>query len=308
MKTLYPDIGLQRVCRLFGKTRQAFYEHGWRSSDSGLQEALIVDLVKTIRISLPRIGGVKLLHLLKDDFAAHNISIGRDSFFRLLKKYELLIRRRKRYTVTTNSNHPFKKWKDLVKEMQLNETEQLWVSDITYLRTKSGFIYLSLITDAYSHKIIGYHLSQQLKAQGCLITLNKALGSRTKNNNTLIHHSDRGIQYCCEPYVSLLQQNGIQISMTESGSPYDNAVAERVNGILKTELRLDDIFVSYAAAVSVVHNAIDVYNRLRPHFSISNLTPEKAHITTDPLIRTWKPKKYCKAKSVLLQTTVKPDQ
>lgn len=300
MKAFYPHIGIERLCRLFGKTRQAFYDHSWRSSDDQLQEALIIDLVRTVRSSLPRIGGIKLLHILKDDFAAHNIRIGRDRFFQLLKKHDLLVRRKRRYVVTTLSNHPFKKWKDLVKTMRVNKSEQLWVSDITYLNTRTGFIYLSLITDAYSRKIVGYHLSQQLKAQGCVIALNKALNSRTTNRH-LVHHSDRGIQYCCELYVSLLQQNGIAISMTESGSPYDNAVAERINGILKTELRLDDVFNSYAAAVPVVHHAIDAYNRLRPHYSISGLTPEKAHTTTDPLIRQWKSKKYCKAKSVSLQ-------
>jgi len=299
MKVFYPSVSLQRLCGLFGKTRQAFYDHQRRCSDELLQGALVVDLVKTIRYSLPRVGGLKLLHMLQQDFTAHHISIGRDRFFQLLKQHELLIRRRKRYTVTTWSNHPFKKWKDLVKGLQVNETEQLWVSDITYLKTTTGFIYLSLITDAYSRKIVGYHLSQQLKTQGCIIALNKAMNSRTKNSD-LIHHSDRGIQYCCEQYVSLLQQNDIAISMTESGSPYDNAVAERVNGILKTELGLDETFESYAAAVPVVHQAIDVYNRLRPHYSISKLTPEQAHVTTDPLVRQWKPKKYSKTKTVLL--------
>lgn len=297
MKALYGHIGLERLCRLFGKTRQAFYDHSWRSSDQQLEEALIVELVRSVRSSLPRVGGIKLLYMLRDDFAKHNIGIGRDRFFQLLKKHDLLVRRKKRYVVTTWSRHPFKKWKDLIKGVQVTETEQLWVSDITYLQTKTGFIYLSLITDAYSRKIVGYHLSQQLKAQGCVIALNKALGSRT-TNSALIHHSDRGIQYCCEAYVSILQQNGIAISMTESGSPYDNAVAERVNGILKTELRLDGIFGSYAAAVQVVHHAIDAYNRLRPHYSISKLTPDKAHATKDPLTRHWKSKKYSKAKSV----------
>lgn len=307
MKALYPHVGVQRLCRLFGKTRQAFYDHNWRSSDEQLQEGLVIDLVRTVRSSLPRIGGIKLLHILNSDFAGHNICIGRDRFFQLLKKYDLLVRRKKKYIVTTWSNHPFKKWKDLVSHMQVTKPEQLWVSDITYLSTRSGFIYLSLITDAYSRKIVGYHLSQRLRAQGCVIALNKALASRTTDRH-LVHHSDRGIQYCCELYVSLLQQNGIAISMTESGSPYDNAVAERVNGILKTELRLDAIFSSYAAAVPAVHHAIDAYNRLRPHYSVSKLTPEMAHTTTDPLIRHWKSKKYSKAKSVSLQTTVKPDQ
>lgn len=300
MKALFPSAGLGKLCRLFGKTRQAFYDHSWRYSDGQLQEALIVELVKDIRNCLPKTGGLKLLHMLKDDFTAHNISIGRDSFFALLKKHDLLIRRKRRYAVTTDSNHPYKKWLDLLKGLQITAPEQVWVSDITYLRTTKGFVYLSLITDAYSRKIVGYHLSQHLKAQGCLIALNKAISSRA-TVNALIHHSDRGIQYCCEPYVSLLQQNNISISMTQSGSPYDNAVAERVNGILKTELKLGSVFTNYSHAVAVVHQAIDAYNRLRPHMSLSNLTPNEAHHSTQNLRKKWKKKNYCKAKSVLLQ-------
>ncbi len=299
MKELYPSIGLGRLCRLFGKTRQAFYDHSWRDGNNQLQEALIIDLVKSIRQSLPKVGGLKLMHMLKDDFAAHNISIGRDSFFALLKKHDLLVRRKKRYVITTDSNHPYKKWLDLLKGLQIIAPEQVWVSDITYLRTTEGFVYLSLITDAYSRKIVGHHVSQHLKAQGCLIALNKAINTRTTSSR-LIHHSDRGIQYCCEPYVSLLQQKNISISMTQNGSPYDNAVAERVNGILKTELKLDTIFQSYSHAVAVVHQAIDAYNRLRPHMSISNLTPDQAHYSTQNLFKKWKKKTCCKAKSVLL--------
>ncbi len=281
MKAIYPSIGLERLCRLFGKTRQAFYDHTWRYSDDQLQDALMIGLAH-IRKSLPKAGGLKLMHLLKDDFKAHNISVGRDSFFALLRKHDLLVRRRKRYAVTTNSNHPYKKWQDLIKGIQLTSAEQLWVSDITYLRTESGFLYLSLITDAWSRKIVGYHVSQHLKAQGCLIALEKALASlrQSKEQRTLIHHSGRGIQYCCEPYVSILQEHNILISMTQSGSPYDNAMAERVNGILKTELNLGNTFAGYSAAVPVVHRAIDAYNRLRPHMSLGYLTPDQAHYST----------------------------
>jgi putative transposase len=299
MKALHSSIGLEKICRLFGKTRQAFYDHSWRQSDGQFQDALVVDLVKGVRKSLPKTGGLKLMHLLRDDFAAHNVSIGRDAFFDLLQRHDLLIKRRKRYAMTTDSNHPFKKWQDLLKGLTITATEQVWVSDITYLRTKDGFVYLSLITDACSRKIVGYHLSHCLKAQGCLIALQKAIRSR-KTSNDLIHHSDRGIQYCCEPYVSMLQQNRIGISMTQGGSPYDNAVAERVNGILKTELKLDNTFKNYNEAVAVVHHAIDAYNRLRPHMSISNLTPDQAHRSTKNLIKKWKKKNYCKAKSVVL--------
>lgn len=299
MKVLYPSIGLTKLCRLFGKTRQAFYDHAWRDNDDHFEEAVIIDLVKHVRRTLPKVGSLKLLHILRDDLALHGISIGRDSFFALLKKNNLLIKRKKRYAVTTDSNHPYKKWSDLVKGLQIQAPEQVWVSDITYLRTTGNFIYLSLITDAYSRKIVGYHLSQNLKAQGCLISLNKAIKARV-TNNPLIHHSDRGIQYCCEPYVSTLQENNITISMTQDGSPYDNAMAERVNGILKAELNLEKIFNSYSEAVAVVHHAVDVYNRLRPHMSISNLTPNQAHHSPLKLIKKWKNKPRCKAKPVLL--------
>lgn len=299
MKQLYPSIGLGKLCRLFGKTRQAFYDHCWRVNDDQLQEAVIIDLVNEVRKSLPKVGTLKLIHILSDDLRAHGISIGRDSFFALLKKYNLLVKRKKRYAITTNSNHPYKKWSDMVKALPIKSSEQVWVSDITYLRTAGNFIYLSLITDAYSRKIVGYHLSQNLKVQGCLISLNKAISARTTNQQ-LIHHSDRGIQYCCEPYVTTLQQNNIAISMTQDGSPYDNALAERVNGILKTELNLHATFSSYNEAIPIVHNAIDAYNRLRPHMSISNLTPNKAHYSTQKLQKKWKKKPYRKAKSVLL--------
>ncbi|MFI5140696.1 MAG: IS3 family transposase [Sphingobacteriales bacterium] len=299
MKLHYPSVGLEKICRLFGKSRQALYDRNWRESNEQLREALIIDLVKLTRCVLPKVGGLKLLCMLHNNFAAHQITMGRDRFFRLLRKHNLLVKTKKRFMRTTMSNHHFKKWPDLTKDVQVRAAEQLWVCDITYLTTQNGFIYLSLITDAYSHKIVGYHLSQHLKAQGCLIALNKAITSLSANAS-VIHYSDRGIQYCCDAYVEILQNNNINISMTQSGSPYENAIAERTNGILKTELNLDKTFASYATAVAEVHQAIDVYNRIRPHMSCGNLTPEKAHHQISPLIKKWKTKKHCKAKSVLL--------
>jgi len=301
MKQHYSSIGLERLCGLFGKTRQAFYDYSWRQSGEQLQEALIVDMVKSIRLQLPHVGGLKLLFMLRDQFITHHISIGRDSFFKLLAKYDLLVKRKKHYVRTTWSNHIYKKWPDLTRDLKIITPQQVWVSDITYLRTENGFIYLSLITDACSKKIVGYHLSQHLRVQGCLLALDKAIASLSPNRSTpVIHHSDRGIQYCCEPYIDRLQSSGIQISMTQSGSPYHNAIAERVNGILKTELNLNQTFTSYSAAISVIHQAVDTYNRIRPHMSCENLTPFQAHQQNRPLAKKWKPKKYCKAKSVLL--------
>lgn len=291
---------------MFGKSRQAFYDHNWRLSTHQIQEQLIVKMVQDIRIELPKTGGLKLMHLLKEDLKAHRINVGRDAFFDVLRNNNLLIKIRKRFAVTTNSNHPYKKWSNLILTFIPTAKDQLWVSDITYLRTVPGFNYLSLVTDAYSKKIVGYHLSQQLKAKGCLIALNKAIRSlESPSANSLTHHSDRGIQYCCEPYVSLLQANHINISMTQSGSPYDNAIAERVNGILKNELQLDKVFNNYSQAVAAVSLAINTYNELRPHMSCGNLTPKQAHLTTKPLIKQWKNKTCCKAKSLLLPNTVK---
>lgn len=292
MKQYYPGAGLGKLCGLFGKTRQAFYDISWRSSDEQIHEAFIIDKVKNIRQTIKGIGGLQLHNMLKEELQLHSITIGRDSFYKLLKNHNLLIKRKKRYTVTTNSNHPYYKWPDLTGNLTLTGIEQLWVSDITYLRTESSFVYLSLITDAYSRKIMGYHVSQQLKTQGCIITLKKALAglSVKTQNRKLIHHSDRGIQYCCEAYVSILHQNNISISMTQTGSPYDNAIAERINGILKHQLALNQVFKNYAAAVTAVCKAIDAYNCLRPHMSVSNLTPQQAHITKQLLVKKWKSK------------------
>jgi transposase InsO family protein len=290
MKQFYPSTGLEKLCGLFGKTRQAFYDQGWRSSDEQLEEAFIIDKVKTIRKRIEGIGGLQLHGMLKEELQLHNIHIGRDAFYDLLRKHNLLIKVRKRYAITTNSNHPYYKWPDLTGNIITTAIEQLWVSDITYLRTKNGFVYLSLITDAYSRKIMGYHLSQYLKAPGCIIALNKAIAglSTEKEKRKLIHHSDRGIQYCCQSYITILQNNNINISMTQTGSPYDNAIAERVNGILKHQVGLNQVFANYAAAIDAVCKAIEAYNCLRPHMSISNLTPQKAHITKQPLFKKWK--------------------
>ena len=175
MKQYYPVTGLEKLCGLFGKTRQAFYDQSWRSSDEQLEEAFIIDKVKTIRQHIQRIGGLQLYAMLKEELQLHNIQIGRDRFYDLLRKHNLLIKIRKRYAVTTNSNHPYYKWPDLTGNVITTAIEQLWVSDITYLRTENGFVYLSLITDAYSRKIVGYHVSQYLKAQGYIIALDKAI-------------------------------------------------------------------------------------------------------------------------------------
>jgi putative transposase len=292
MKTHYRSIGLGRLCRLFGKSRQAAYEQSWHQSNEKMQEALVLDVVQQVRKSISKsTGTIKLHGLIKEPLLLHGIRIGRDSLYKLLRKHHLLVKPRKRFVHTTQSYHEFYKWPDLTANIEPHEANQLWVSDITYLRVSTGFIYLSLVTDAYSRKIVGYHLSQNLKAQSCLIALNKAVTARTDNNTNLVHHSDRGIQYCCDLYVTALQDNNIQISMTQNGSPYENAIAERINGILKTELGLNRTFKSYTTAVEPTFKAIDVYNRLRPHMSCGYLTPNQAHLKKGKLNKAWKSKK-----------------
>jgi putative transposase len=223
----------------------------------------------------PRLGARKLLTLIQ----ARGTVIGRDAFFELLRDRGLLIRRKRSRVRTTFSGHRFRKYPDLRVELLAERPCQLWVSDITYIRVGQDFAYLSLITDAYSRKIIGFSLSHDLSTDSCLLALRMALTAR-QTDLPLIHHSDRGTQYCSTAYTALLKQKGIAISMTQSGNPRDNAIAERVNGILKQEL-LKDKYDNITEAYRNIKTAIATYNKLRPHSSVDMLTPEKAHAHTN---------------------------
>ena len=242
-----------------------------------MKQAFILEKVRLIRNDQPKIGAIKLRVKLQEELKQEHLSIGRDCFFRLLRENGLLIKPKRRYAITTNSNHRFKIWPDLVNRKAAIMPEEIWVSDITYIPCKSGFVYLSLITDAYSRKIVGYNLSRNLKAEGCIKAFTMAYNARIYPLRPLIHHSDRGVQYCCEAYVRLLLHHQIRISMTQSGSPYDNAIAERVNGILKNEYGLNQTQSSFAQAEQAIHRAIYLYNCQRPHFSCELKTPQHTH-------------------------------
>jgi transposase InsO family protein len=252
-----------------------------------MANAIVLKLVREIREDLPRAGVPKLHHILKDKLKEHSIKIGRDALYELLGEHGYLIRYRRRKPYTTDSNHPYKKYPNLIRDIKyLTMPGKLWVSDITYIRLKEKFCYLSIVTDAYSHKIIGYNLCPTLHSEGPVNAL--LMAAKSKRLDTLIHHSDRGSQYCCADYVKLLEHYGIQISMTEKGDPYENAIAERVNGILKGEFLLERTFVSYTEAKEAVKNAIEKYNHIRPHASCDNLTPVEAHDHTGILRKRWK--------------------
>ena len=252
-----------------------------------MSQAIILKEVEYIRQKIPGIGVIKLHYMLSEIRDAHNIKMGRDKLYDLMGFYDLLIRRkRRRKPITTDSNHPLYKYPSLVADLKITSPNQLWVSDITYLRLNDGFCYLSLITDAFSRKIVGYHLAPNLKAEGPVEALRMALRThRTQRSSTLIHHSDRGVQYCSAQYVALLKQYHIAISMTQNGDPYENALAERVNETLKYDFNLKNHFKSREDLTLKVQNAVSYYNELRPHLSLKLSTPDHIHKLVDNSIK-----------------------
>lgn len=275
------------LCSLLGYSRQSYYQGIKYIHQKAYQADVIIEEVLRYRSVQKRIGTCKLLYEMKDFLTAHSFRIGRDAMFDLLGEYDLLIKNRKRKGhVTTFSKHRFRRYPNIIKEFVPDAPNQLWVSDITYIHLQQGFAYLSLITDSYSRKIVGFCLSDDLSAKGPLRALKMAL-SGNPNHDALIHHSDRGVQYCCDEYVKLLQDNHISISMTEKGDPLENAIAERVNGILKTEL-LEPVSPDFIAAQKQVATACSIYNHLRPHASVDNLKPAEAHQLNGALKKRWK--------------------
>lgn len=236
-------------------------------------------IVQNRRKSLPREGVRKLKKSLKDDFDKANLKVGRDTLFNILRKHNMLTLRKKPSYRTTNSLHRFYKYKNSIKDLEVNRANQVWVSDITYIRTVKGFCYLALITDMYSRKIVGWDLSNSLELSGCVRALNKAL-YQAKGIEQLIHHSDRGIQYCSNVYTQILKRKNIGISMTEENHCYENALAERVNGILKDEFYLDQTFDSLTYAKRAAKNAIKLYNEIRLHLSLDYKTPNMVYLKT----------------------------
>jgi len=209
-----------------------------------------------------------------DEFLERGIKLGRDKLFDILREMDMLVKRKRSYVKTTNSYHKFHKYNNLIKDLIINRPNQVWVSDITYIRLTQGHCYLALITDAYSRKMIGYDISNSLELAGCLRALKMALW-HVRLGQGLIHHSDRGLQYCSNQYVEQLQKHNIQISMTEENHCYENAMAERANGILKDEFYLDQNFLTVELAKKTCDNAIRIYNTKRLHLSLGYKTPNE---------------------------------
>lgn len=290
MKINYPKIGLGKFCQLLGITRQSYYQHFWHQEQLSFEVELIVSEVLRIRKSHRHMGARKLYELLQPFLLGHQIKMDRDRLFDILSANYLLIRNRKKQTKTTNSFHRFKKYPNLIRNFVPNFPNQLWVSDITYWRIKDDFLYISFITDAYSKKIVGYHLGDNLQTSETIQALEMAISSfsNKRKNLELIHHSDRGTQYCSTEYVKLLNANNIKISMTENGDPLENAIAERVNGIIKEEYLNDYQIENFEQAKELLVIVIKLYNNERPHMSIGNLTPNYVHQNNIKTEKLWK--------------------
>ena len=270
-------VSLSGLCDLAGYSRQAYYQECRARQKRSVDEDAIVSLVNALRKLHRRMGTRKLLFLLEPTLKEFGVSIGRDRLFTVLRRRGLLVKRRRRGTRTTDSRHGWYTWPNLVRNVEPTMIDQVWLSDITYLRTEAGFVYLSLIMDAYSRKIVGHHLSAGLEATGCIKALQVALKGLVPGTRP-IHHSDRGLQYSCKEYVGILQERGCLISMTELNHCYENATAERLNGILKQEYGLDETFHNKVQAEQAVVQAVLLYNGSRPHLSLGYRTPNAVHL------------------------------
>jgi transposase InsO family protein len=237
------------------------------------------------------LGTEKIHGLIKNELKALNLRIGRCKLNSILKQNGMLVRKRKKFVTTTNSYHRFRKYPNLIKDISITQPEQVWVADITYIKTDDGFNFLHLITDAYSKQIVGFELSDNLKVESTLNALKRALKQRKYPDRKLIHHSDRGIQYCSDEYIHTLIENQLEISMTQNSDPYENAIAERVNGILKQEFSIGDGFKNHLVALAEIKKSIFIYNHKRPHRSCKMLTPAMAHLNGNYILPSYSSKR-----------------
>lgn len=272
-------MSLSHCCRLFGVSRQAIYQAKSRVEIRAKELAKIKPLVEAIRMEMPRIGTRKLYYLLKDNLVGLNIKIGRDALFEYLRSEHMLVKPKKNYIKTTNSKHWLRKHPNLMKEVKVDRPEQFFVSDITYVKSRERTHYLSLVTDAYSRKIMGYKLSDDMSAENVVKALKMAVKQR-KSKKSLIHHSDRGLQYAASVYQKELSANAIIPSMTDGYDCYQNALAERINGILKQEFLIEKCNTGKELEL-LIKESINTYNNKRPHLSLNMKTPNFIHEKTE---------------------------
>jgi transposase InsO family protein len=269
-----------------GVNRQVYYRAIKRTKHKQQIATQVVKLIEKVRMRMPRIGTRKLYYLLYDELK--ELGVGRDRLFAIIKANHLQIVPKRQYHITTDSHHRFRKHKNLVDGLKVERPEQVWVSDITYIGHRQNPMYLSLVTDAYSKKIMGFNVSNSLNASGVVLAIKQAIKNRKYPNKKLIHHSDRGLQYCCDEYQDVLKTNKISCSMTESYDPYQNAIAERVNGILKHEFILGITTSDLELMSKLIKESVNIYNSERPHWSCWMNTPNSMHQQNTIKIKTYK--------------------
>jgi len=269
-------VNVGALCRAAQMSRQNYYHLRQVRQKATVDELLVLELVRSERRRQPCLGGRKLWHLLEQEFVAAGVRLGRDRFFGVLRRQELLIIRRKRVCRTTDSRHGFRVYGNLARDLVLTGPHELWVNDITYVRTQEGFMYLALAMDAWSRKIVGYDCSDSLEAVGVRRALKMALAQRPAGART-VHHSDRGTQYCCKEYVEMLEDAAVAISMTEENHCYENGKAERLNGILKQEYGLGNTLATADDARALARQAVMLYNTHRPHTALGYRCPSAVH-------------------------------
>lgn len=286
LRELYPRVTADEACGLFGYSRQAYYQGFRRGYESSAEVDRILEAVRQIRKRHPKMGVRKLKVVLKRDYG---VEVGRDSLFDIMRGAGLLVRRRKRHRRTTFSSHGLRTYPNMIKDLVPSRPDEVWVTDITYLFVQGMSMYIFLVTDAYSRMIVGYKVADNMRVENAIAALKMALRNRNQQYRKLpiIHHSDRGSQYCSLQYVKLMERNDMVISMTESGDPKDNAIAERVNGTVKNEY-LYPLQVSMSGLNSKVYKAMRLYNAERPHLSLSMNTPEHVYRTGCETHRLWK--------------------
>lgn len=269
-------VSIQALCMRVGMSRQNYYAARRLRHRREIDEDLVEELVRRERRLHPRIGGRKLLYLLKPELEEAGVDIGRDRFFEVLAERNLLVVPKPGRPQTTYSRHSLPVFHNLLGRKTLLRPNEAWVSDLTYIRTEEGYLYAALIMDGYSRKIVGFHIGDSLEAEGCLKALDMALRELPEGKHPL-HHSDRGCQYCCHAYVERLQKHKLPISMTEVQHCYENAKAERLNGILKQEYEMDRTFRTKAQAQKAFEQAVWLYNHRRPHLKLDYRFPAEVH-------------------------------
>lgn len=246
------------------------------------KENAIKQLVDRERKLLPRIGTRKIHHLIKEDLETQALKFGRDKLFRLMQKYRLLIQPQRRYIQTTMSKHWLRKWPNIIKGLKVDEPDQVWMSDITYIKTEEGTCYLNMITDAYSRKIVGYAIADNMETESMIPALRMAAKQKQNKHISTIHHSDRGLQYCSKEYASLINENKMQLSMTQNSDPYENALAERMNRTIKEEFGMNRSLKSKSQLIKLVTESVSLYNNYRPHLALKMKTPQEVYQTKNP--------------------------